>query len=188
MNRENKRAYDRQYYITHKHRKSLYKKKRNKTNIIYKLSGCLRNFLAKYDKSIRIKDLYYSVYALQLHLENMFEQGMSWKNHNVKGWTLEPVKLPKEFDLTDRKQLLLATHYTNMSPVWAKDGYVKRISASRKGQQNALGTGTAVKDSLGRVYPSITLAAKAIGVSRCCIADILRGKQKTTRGLKFTYV
>lgn len=40
----------------------------------------------------------------------------------------------------------------------------------------------------GRIYPSIRAAAREIGISEYGISLVLRGKQKTTYGMRFEYV
>jgi desulfoferrodoxin (superoxide reductase-like protein) len=50
---------------------------------------------------------------------------MTWDNWTTDGWHIDHIKPLASFDLTDRKQLLEACHYTNLQPLWAKDNLIK---------------------------------------------------------------
>jgi len=50
---------------------------------------------------------------------------MTWDNWTLDGWHIDHIKPLASFDLTDRKQLLEACHYTNLQPLWAKDNLTK---------------------------------------------------------------
>jgi hypothetical protein len=50
---------------------------------------------------------------------------MSWDNWTTDGWHIDHIKPLASFDLTDRQQLLLACHYTNLQPLWAIDNLSK---------------------------------------------------------------
>lgn len=50
---------------------------------------------------------------------------MTWKNWSPTGWHIDH-KIPLAFfDLTDRKQLLKACHYTNLQPLWSNENIRK---------------------------------------------------------------
>ncbi len=40
----------------------------------------------------------------------------------------------------------------------------------------------------GKVYPSVRAASRELGISESAISMVLRGKQKTTYGMRFQYV
>jgi hypothetical protein len=60
-----------------------------------------------------------------MHLESKFQYGMNWDNWSFEGWHIDHIVPLASFDLTDRKQLLLACHYTNLQPLWAIDNFSK---------------------------------------------------------------
>jgi hypothetical protein len=72
-----------------------------------------------------IKDLGCSPEELKSYLESKFQPGMTWDNYGRTTWHIDHIKPLVGFDLTDRKQLLEACHYTNLQPIWAKDHSLK---------------------------------------------------------------
>jgi len=48
---------------------------------------------------------------------------MLWSNYGE--WHIDHIKPLASFDLSDRKQLLEACHYTNLQPLWAQDNLSK---------------------------------------------------------------
>ena len=77
-----------------------------------------------------VKDLGCSIDELKTYLESKFKPGMYWDNWSYDGWHIDHIKPLASFDLTDRKQLLEACHYTNLQPLWAKDNLIKSDSVS----------------------------------------------------------
>src|SRR3989304_5785240 len=76
-----------------------------------------------------IRDLGCSIDELKFYIEGQFQQGMTWDNWGVIGtgkkWNIDH-KIPLAFfDLTDRKQFLVACHYTNLQPLWALENIRK---------------------------------------------------------------
>lgn len=57
------------------------------------------------------------------HIEAKFKDGMNWLNHGA--WHIDHVIPIALFDLSDRRQLLAASHYTNLQPLWAKENLSK---------------------------------------------------------------
>ena len=107
-----------------------YYNNRRKTDIQFKLQAILRSRLYSAVKDNRkkgsaVKDLGCTIEQLKQHLESKFQPGMSWDNHTLDGWHIDHIKPLSSFDLSDRKQLLEACHYTNLQPLWAKDNLTK---------------------------------------------------------------
>jgi hypothetical protein len=69
--------------------------------------------------------------SLKLHLEQLFEDGMSWDNHGrpngdfFAGWHVDHIRPCASFDLTNEEQQRVCFHYTNLQPLWAKDNMSK---------------------------------------------------------------
>jgi hypothetical protein len=72
-----------------------------------------------------VRDLGCSVAALKAHLESQFKDGMTWSNQGIDGWHIDHIVPLAYFDLTDRREFLIACHYTNLQPMWAKDNMLK---------------------------------------------------------------
>ena len=103
---------------------------RMSTNITAKLSSILRGRLNKalngnYKSGSAVSDLGCSISEFKSYLESKFQPGMTWDNYGLYGWHIDHIKPLANFDLTDRKQLLEACHYTNLQPLWAKDNLSK---------------------------------------------------------------
>ena len=110
--------------------KKNYHNNRLKTDIQYKLSCNLRirlHHAINRNQKIgsAIKDLGCTIEQLKQYLESKFQAGMTWDNWTLDGWHIDHIKPLASFDLTDRKQLLEACHYTNLQPLWAKDNLTK---------------------------------------------------------------
>ena len=72
-----------------------------------------------------VEDLGCSIEELKIHLENQFEEGMTWDNWKPDGWHIDHKKPLSLFDLTDREQFLEACHYTNLQPLWWEENLKK---------------------------------------------------------------
>lgn len=106
-----------------------YAKKYRISDINFKLSQNLRRrlryFLKKDKPGSAVSDLGCSIECLKAHLESLFQPGMSWDNYGKYGWHIDHIIPISSFDLTDRKQLLKACHFTNLQPLWAEDNIRK---------------------------------------------------------------
>lgn len=107
-----------------------YRKERYDKDIQFRISTILRSRLGKAIKDefkigSAIKDLGCSIIELKSYLESKFLTGMSWDNYGLEGWHIDHIKPLSAFDLSDRKQMLEACHYTNLQPLWAKDNLSK---------------------------------------------------------------
>jgi hypothetical protein len=102
----------------------------NNKNINLKLSRSLRarlrSALKRNTKSgSAVKDLGCTIDEFKIYLESKFQPGMAWDNYGYHGWHIDHIKPLASFDLSDRKQLLEACHYTNLQPLWAVDNLAK---------------------------------------------------------------
>lgn len=91
--------------------------------INFKLTRILRKrvllAVKKFKKSRKTLELVgCDVAFLRAYLESMFKDGMSWKNHTLKGWHIDHIKPCSSFDLSDPEQQKLCFHYTNLQPLW----------------------------------------------------------------------
>lgn len=116
---------------SHKNKERLYKrhKERMTNDIQYRLSSVLRlrlNCALKgygYKMGSAVKDLGCTVKELMKYLESKFTNGMNWENRGL--WHIDHIEPLSSFDLSDRKQLLKACHYTNLQPLWAIENLKK---------------------------------------------------------------
>ena len=104
--------------------------KRRRSDIQWKLTQALR---VRLNKAIRnnqkvgsaVHDLGCTIEELKIHLENQFEEGMTWDNWKHDGWHIDHIKPLNSFDLSDREQFLKAYNYTNLQPLWKHDNLSK---------------------------------------------------------------
>lgn len=59
------------------------------------------------------------------HLESLFQPGMTWENHGLRGWHIDHIRPCASFDLTDPEQQRACFHYTNLQPLWAHENLSK---------------------------------------------------------------
>lgn len=133
-NKKNDSEYQRNYRKQNKGKirayMNEYRKERYNKDIQFRISTTLRSRLRTAIKNefkigSAIKDLGCSIIELKSYLESKFLSGMSWDNYGLEGWHIDHVKPLSAFDLSDRKQMLEACHYTNLQPLWAKDNLSK---------------------------------------------------------------
>lgn len=97
----------------------------------YRLSSLLRRRMSKLitrqqRAGSAIRDLGCSLEHLKLHLELFWDAGMSWSNYGKKdGWVVDHIIPLGSFDLTNRRQFLVASHFTNLQPLWYVDNQIK---------------------------------------------------------------
>lgn len=107
-----------------------HKKKRLKEDPNYKLRQSLANKVRQALKGTRksqhtLELLGCSVEYLKIHLEALFQPGMTWNNWEQYGWHIDH-KLPiSSFNLVDPEQQKLCFHYTNLQPLWWLDNIRK---------------------------------------------------------------
>ena len=129
-NRQTSAEYKKQWAF--KNREKLNRKQRDKrkNDIQFKIRCSLRKRLSAALANNRklcsaVKDLGCTIDELKTYLESKFQSGMTWDNYGLYGWHIDHIKPFASFDLTDRKQVLEACHYTNLQPLWATDNLSK---------------------------------------------------------------
>ena len=76
-----------------------------------------------------------TIEQLKGHLEARFSRGMNWDNHGTH-WHIDHIIPMAHFKLTDESQLLAASHYTNMQPMWAAENLAKSDTLQRDTQMH----------------------------------------------------
>ena len=69
----------------------------------------------------------YTKEELKVHLERLFQSGMTWDNHSIKGWHIDHIKPVSSFNLTsyDCEDFKKCWALSNLQPLWAKDNMHK---------------------------------------------------------------
>jgi len=65
-----------------------------------------------------------SIQEMKNHLQKQFKRGMTWENHGTH-WHVDHIVPLSQFDFTNPIQSALATHYTNLQPMWAQENLMK---------------------------------------------------------------
>ena len=120
----------RKYFQENKEKMNAYMTERRRNNIQVKLAHTLRrrmrDALNRNQKvGSAIKELGCTVDELKTHLENQFQEGMTWDNWKPDGWHIDHIKPLSKFDLTDPIHFKEACHYTNLQPLWWKENLEK---------------------------------------------------------------
>lgn len=116
-NTESARKYKREYESN---------KKKNDINhkIACNLRSRLYQALMKNQKvGSAVDDLGCSIEELKKHLENQFQEGMTWDNYGK--WHIDHIKPLANYDLTNRIIFLELCSYKNLQPLWLKDNLSK---------------------------------------------------------------
>ncbi len=137
QHREKRRIYNRNYRLTHQDYFREYDKKykaQYKRSPQQKLADLLRTRLrvalkGRHKSGSAVRDLGCSIEYLMAYFVEKFETGMCWENHG-KTWHIDHIKPLASFDLTKRKQLLKACHYTNLQPLSIEDHKLKHFIRS----------------------------------------------------------
>jgi len=128
----NKSVYNKKYRTSEKGKEANRRgvKKALRTNPIYKMSmnvrGRLNQFLnlKRMTKKNKTFDLVgCTPKELKTYLEKQFEPGMTWFNHNLKGWHIDhviPLNSANTYD-----EMVPLMHYTNLEPRWSTDNIKK---------------------------------------------------------------
>lgn len=106
-----------------------YIKHRRQTDINFylrdRLRGRLSCALKRNQKSgSAVTDLGCTIPEFKKYMESKFQPGMTWNNRG-KEWHIDHIIPLAQFNLQTRQQFLIACHYTNLQPLWAKDNIVK---------------------------------------------------------------
>jgi hypothetical protein len=95
-----------------------------------KLAQRLRDRLRMATRNIQkagsaVRDLGCNIDEFRAYIETRFQPGMTWENWTHDGWHLDHIQPLASFDLSNREQFLMAGHYTNLQPMWARDNFSK---------------------------------------------------------------
>lgn len=111
-NKELKKAKTSKY---HKERPLVDEKFRLARNLRKRLRSAMKS---SFKTGSAVEDLGMSVENFKIYLESKFKEGMTWDNYGRFGWHIDHIKPLSKFDLTDREQVKIACHYSNLQPMW----------------------------------------------------------------------
>ena len=114
-------------------RQNKYMKLRRDSNPTIRLSGSMsasiRNYLKNNKNNKRWESILgYTIEDLKIHLESKFQEGMTWKNYGMHGWTLDHICPVSSFNFTslkDIEEIRECWGIANLQPLWAIDNIKK---------------------------------------------------------------
>jgi hypothetical protein len=113
-------------------RKRVWKSGKMASDASFRLGELLRSGVRKAVKQgwrsgSAVRDLGCSIEDLKVHIESLFEPGMSWENWGSGDgeWSIDHIFPLAETDLTDRTQFLAAANWRNLRPMWHGDNIRK---------------------------------------------------------------
>ena len=116
-----------EYRKTEKYKKSrsIYLKNWSKSNkhiitwrqLLYRVLS----YIGKSKENKTIEYLGYSAIDLKVHIENLFQEGMTWQNHGE--WHIDHIKPVSSFDINTEPSEINAL--SNLRPLWALDNLSK---------------------------------------------------------------
>ena len=97
------------------------------------LRARVRGALKGYRKACSTPELLgCSIEVCRKHLEDQFEAGMNWENHDnnrsYREWYIDYRRPCASFDLEFEEQQRMCFHYTNLQPMWGPQSSSKRSS------------------------------------------------------------
>ena len=114
-----------------KESRKIWRKKRLKEDINFKISENLRSKLSTILKSQKIPKkskalelLGVKIKYFKKYLEHRFLPGMTWDNHGIV-WHLDHIIPISAIDFSKDENLKFAFHYRNFQPLFAKDNLIK---------------------------------------------------------------
>jgi len=107
-----------------------YRIKRMETDILYKTKIHIRKVVGgsfnrkSWTKNSKTFDILgCDVDTFMKHIENQFQDGMTWDNYGKKGWNYDHI-IPLASAKTE-EELIKLNHYTNFQPLWWYDNLIK---------------------------------------------------------------
>jgi hypothetical protein len=109
-------------------RERKYKRKKYKNDPVFRIKCSLRSRLCQalknnWKSGNTLELLGCTVEYLKNHLEDRFQEGMTWENHGE--WHIDHIRPCASFDLSKTEQQGECFHYTNLQPLWAFDNLSK---------------------------------------------------------------
>ena len=134
-NKEKVKMNVKKYRSKNKDKRNKRARERRLIDIKYKIRGRISNAINK--KLINRRSnkkgestftfLPYTLNELIQHLENQFESGMTWENHNVKGWHIDHI-IPDcrfKYKNVEDKEFQKCWALSNLQPLWAEENLKK---------------------------------------------------------------
>lgn len=67
------------------------------------------------------------------HIENQFDESMTWENYGREGWHIDHIRPLNSFNLKIEQEFIEAWSLTNLQPLWAKDNLQKGSKYDKDG-------------------------------------------------------
>lgn len=119
-----------------------WRKLQRETNPQFKIGLNLRRRLLRALKGntkpgSAVRDLGCSIDELKLYLESMFDANMAWNNYG-RYWNIDHIIPLSAIDLSNREQLLVVVHWTNLRPMKCKENICRRANVTKEERNRVL--------------------------------------------------
>ena len=109
-----------------------YQQERSDNDIEFKITNRLRSrtrAAIRYGQGLKQKETLELLgcpnQKARQHIEEQFEEGMSWENWTMDGWHLDHIRPCISFDLRMESQQFVCFNYRNLMPVWSQKNLSK---------------------------------------------------------------
>lgn len=136
INQQSRERHQQLYYTDEVYRKKYIDsqinrhKKRFESDELYRFKTVIRKLVGGafqrmgYTKKSKSKDILGAEWVVvKEHLENKFQQGMTWENRGLYGWHIDHI-IPLS-EAKNEEDVIRLSHYTNLQPLWAQDNMSK---------------------------------------------------------------
>lgn len=123
-NPEKQKAYQKAYWEKNKEKRKEYKKRERKTPQD-KIRRAVHHAFTRIKKdrpTNTLRLLGCSWEEAKSHIENLWQEGMSWENHGQYGWHIDHIRPVSSFR---EDELHLMNRIENLQPLWWKDNLSK---------------------------------------------------------------
>ena len=143
-NKGKKKEMDKQYYKNNREKVNAYKrnwgKNRRDTDYEWRLTSSLR-WRLWYALSGRLKTAHTleflgsEISEVVVHLEEQFQEGMSWDNYKHEGWQVDHIRPCNSFDLNEVDQQFVCFNWRNLQPMWGVENMSKQDDYSEEDEK-----------------------------------------------------
>lgn len=130
LNKEEILLKQKNYRLKNKEKRNQYERQKNIEDHFYKFKNNIRKLISytfknnKLNKPSKTEEILgCTVKEFKEYIQSKFTEGMTFNNHNKKGWHLDHI-IPISSAKTE-EDIIRLNHYTNFQPLWAEDNLKK---------------------------------------------------------------
>jgi len=138
-NKESQQAYFKKHYQKNKktiHARDQARRRKNpKEKVLYNMRTRINKALKFGIKSKRTMELVgCTIDEMKSHLENQFDENITWENNTLDGWHVDHIVPCAVFDMSDPIHQLRCFNYRNLQPLWGSENISKGDSMTEEAE------------------------------------------------------